>query len=229
MDISAVFKQFDSLNEFKDITDSFNYFFKEYEMAMIELKSDIEIIDLEWYAKYGYSPFEHIKTRMKSPLSLRNKIERKGIPFTTTAIRETINDIIGLRIVTSFEDDVYKIYELIANRSDLRIKRVKDYIKYPKASGYKSLHVIVEVELVLSEGHVWIPAEIQIRTLAMDFFASLEHKLQYKYNTKQLTSEMRRELYDVAQASSMLDEKMSHVRDNLMGEKPIEINMDYLN
>ncbi|WP_414055891.1 GTP pyrophosphokinase [Macrococcus equi] len=184
MDINQIFNKIEEQTEFIKMAEDFQYFFKEYEMGLLELTSDIDIIDLEWQARYGYSPFEHVKTRIKAPLSLREKINRKGVEPSLEAIRANIFDIIGVRIVTTFEEDVYKICELLSSRSDLRIVRVKDYIKQPKPSGYKSLHLIVETELVLSEGVKWIPAEIQIRTLAMDFFASTEHKLQYKYNTK---------------------------------------------
>ncbi|MCU7556215.1 GTP pyrophosphokinase family protein [Macrococcus capreoli] len=216
MDINQIFNKIEEQTEIVKVAEEFQYFFKEYEMGMLELTSDIDIIDLEWQARYGYSPFEHVKTRIKAPLSLREKLQRKGIDFTLDAIRENIFDIIGVRIVTTFEEDVYKIYEILSRRSDLRVIRVKDYIKHPKPSGYKSLHLIVETELVLSEGVKWIPAEIQIRTLAMDFFASTEHKLQYKYNTKQLSDEIRNELRAVADASSELDRKMTEVRNTIL-------------
>lgn len=216
MDVNQIFSKIEEQTEFVKMAEEFQYFFKEYEMGLLELTSDIEIIDLEWQARHGYSPFEHVKSRIKAPLSLRDKLNRKGIPITLDDIRANIFDIIGVRIVTTFEEDVYKICELLSGRSDLRIVRVKDYIKNPKPSGYKSLHLIVETELVLSEGVKWIPAEIQIRTLAMDFFASTEHKLQYKYNTKQLSDEIRRELREVADASAELDRKMTEVRNTIL-------------
>lgn len=216
MEIDKVMERIEDQSELIKLVEDFSYLFKEYEMGLLELKSDIEIIDLEWQAKYGYSPFEHVKTRIKSPLSLKDKLKRKGIDYNLESIQQNIFDIIGVRIVTTFEDDVYKIYDILKGRNDLRIKRVKDYIKNPKPSGYKSLHLIVETELVLSEGVKWVPAEIQIRTLAMDFFASTEHKLQYKYNTKKLSDSIRQELREVADVSSVLDRKMTEVRNTIM-------------
>ncbi|UOB20970.1 GTP pyrophosphokinase [Macrococcus armenti] len=216
MEIDKVMERIEDQSELIKLVEDFSYLFKEYEMGLLELKSDIEIIDLEWQAKYGYSPFEHVKTRIKSPLSLKDKLKRKGIDYSLESIQQNIFDIIGVRIVTTFEDDVYKIYDILQGRNDLRIKRVKDYIKNPKPSGYKSLHLIVETELVLSEGVKWVPAEIQIRTLAMDFFASTEHKLQYKYNTKKLSDSIRQELREVADVSSVLDRKMTEVRNTIM-------------
>ncbi|UBH13607.1 GTP pyrophosphokinase [Macrococcus armenti] len=216
MEIDKVMERIEDQSELIKLVEDFSYLFKEYEMGLLELKSDIEIIDLEWQAKHGYSPFEHVKTRIKSPLSLKDKLKRKGIDYSLESIQQNIFDIIGVRIVTTFEDDVYKIYDILNGRNDLRIKRVKDYIKNPKQSGYKSLHLIVETELVLSEGVKWVPAEIQIRTLAMDFFASTEHKLQYKYNTKKLSDSIRQELREVADVSSVLDRKMTEVRNTIM-------------
>lgn len=216
MDIENVMQKIEDQSEIIKLVEDFSYLFKEYEMGLLELKSDIEVIDLEWQAKYGYSPFEHIKTRIKSPISLRDKLKRKEIDFNLKSIQENIFDIIGVRIVTTFEDDVYKIYDILKGRNDLKIVRVKDYIKNPKQSGYKSLHLIVETELVLSEGVKWVPAEIQIRTLSMDFFASTEHKLQYKYNTQKLNDSIRRELKEVADASSELDRKMTEVRNTIL-------------
>lgn len=221
-ELKKLYDTYESMSEAHQLFDEFSLFYKEYEMGLLELQSDIEIIELEWESKYEYSPFEHIKTRIKTPMSLREKIERKHVPFSLQGIRDNIFDIIGVRIVTTFEDDVYKIYDMLKNRSDLRIKRVKDYIKNPKPSGYKSLHLIVETELVLSEGAKWIPAEIQIRTLAMDFFASTEHKLQYKYNTRELSDQIKKELYEVAVASSKLDEQMTHVRNAILIQDQIE-------
>lgn len=148
MEIDKVMERIEDQSELIKLVEDFSYLFKEYEMGLLELKSDIEIIDLEWQAKYGYSPFEHVKTRIKSPLSLKDKLKRKGIDYNLESIQQNIFDIIGVRIVTTFEDDVYKIYDILKGRNDLRIKRVKDYIKNPKPSGYKSLHLIVETELV---------------------------------------------------------------------------------
>ena len=118
-------------------------FFIPYEMALYELKSDFNIIDLEWKSKHGYSPIEHMKTRLKTIMSLVEKIENKEIPLTQESIKQEIRDIVGVRIVTSFIDDVYLLKEHIEQREDIRMIRVKDYIKEPKKSGYKSLHLVV--------------------------------------------------------------------------------------
>ncbi len=199
-------------------------FVKSYEMVLLELESDFKILDLEWNATYSYSPIEHIKTRLKNPISLIKKIESKNIPFKQEAIRAAIRDIAGIRIVTGFVDDVYMMLEHIKQREDLRIIQIKDYIENPKPSGYRSLHVIIESKIILSNTVVWIPAEIQIRTLSMDFWASLEHKLQYKYKYKsieELPVQDRQLLKEVAQSSFENDIQMSELRQKLLATKQV--------
>ncbi len=192
-------------------------FIKRYEMVLKELESDFAILDLEWKATYGYSPIEHIKTRLKNPISLIEKMEKRNVVFDQQQICDAIHDIAGIRIVTSFIDDVYMLFDHIQNREDLRIKEAKDYIENPKASGYRSLHIIVESQVILSNTVIWVPAEIQIRTLSMDFWASLEHKLQYKYKRKgEIPNEDREILKTVAKSSFEDDVKMSTLRHKLL-------------
>lgn len=202
-------------------------FIKSYEMVLIELESDFKILDLEWNATYGYSPIEHIKTRLKSPTSLIKKMESRNVTFNQEDISRSIKDIAGIRIVTGFIDDVYMLLDHIKQREDLRIIEIKDYIENPKPSGYRSLHVIAESQVILSNAVIWVPAEIQIRTLSMDFWASLEHKLQYKYknsddikdNTKELPNKDRKLLQDVAVSSFQNDIEMSKLRQKLLATK----------
>lgn len=198
-------------------------FIKSYEMVLIELESDFKILDLEWNATYGYSPIEHIKIRLKNPTSLIKKMESRNITFNQEDISRSIKDIAGIRIVTGFIDDVYMLLDHIKQREDLRITEVKDYIENPKPSGYRSLHVIAESQVILSNAVIWVPAEIQIRTLSMDFWASLEHKLQYKYKNsrdiKELPSKDRQLLQDVAVSSFQNDVEMSKLRQKLLATK----------
>ncbi|MBS4200461.1 GTP pyrophosphokinase family protein [Bacillus sp. FJAT-49732] len=191
-------------------------FFLPYQMALHELESDFKIIDLEWKTRYGYSVIEHKKTRIKTLRSLVEKIQRKEIPLTQEAVRNEIRDILGVRIVTSFVDDVYMLKEHIQQREDIRIIRVKDYIQDPKMSGYKSLHLIVETQVILSNEIIWVPAEIQIRTSAMDFWASTEHKLNYKYQGETIPEDAQKQLIELAKASSLMDKEMSRLRTQLL-------------
>ncbi|MGE6259712.1 GTP pyrophosphokinase [Heyndrickxia sporothermodurans] len=198
------------------VLDNWRGFFLPYQMALHELESDFKIIDLEWKTQHGYSPIEHMKTRMKKLRSLVEKIQRKEIPLTQEAVRNEIRDILGVRIVTSFIDDAYMLKEHIEQREDIRIIRIKDYIQNPKNSGYKSLHLIVETQVILSNEIIWVPAEIQIRTSAMDFWASTEHKLNYKYQGETIPEDAKKQLIALAKASSLMDKEMSILRNKLL-------------
>ncbi|MGZ9583971.1 GTP pyrophosphokinase [Paenibacillus marinisediminis] len=191
-------------------------FYLQYKMALNELQSDFQIIDLEWKAQRGYSPIEHMKGRMKKAMSLFKKIEKKGISFTQEEVKEKIFDIAGLRIVTTFIDDVYLLKEHIEQREDIRVLRVKDYIQNPKPSGYKSLHMVVQTQIILSKEVLWVPAEIQIRTSSMDFWASTEHKLNYKYEGGEVPEEAKAELLELSQSAYELDKQMSKLRRQLL-------------
>ncbi|MEJ9229879.1 GTP pyrophosphokinase family protein [Peribacillus butanolivorans] len=198
------------------VLDNWTGFFLPYQMALHELESDFKVIDLEWKTLHGYSPIEHMKTRLKKLRSLVEKIQRKEIPLTQEAVRNEIRDILGVRIVTSFIDDVYMLKEHIEQREDIRMIRVKDYIQDPKMSGYKSLHLIVETQVILSNEIIWVPAEIQIRTSAMDFWASTEHKLNYKYQGETIPEDAQKQLIELAKASSLMDKEMSRLRTKLL-------------
>ncbi|RID82799.1 GTP pyrophosphokinase family protein [Mesobacillus zeae] len=193
-------------------------FFIQYEMALNELESDFRIIDLEWKTNHGYSPIEHLKTRLKTLPSLVQKIESKNIPLTYESIQQHIKDIAGVRIVASFLDDIYMLKKHLEEREDLRILEVKDYIANQKKSGYKSLHLIVETQIILCSEVLWVPAEIQIRTSAMDFWASTEHKLNYKYHGQEVPQEAKDQLVELSEAAYMLDTKMSTLRNQLLKE-----------
>ncbi|MFE4133260.1 GTP pyrophosphokinase family protein [Peribacillus sp. YIM B13482] len=198
------------------VLDNWRGFFLPYQMALHELESDFKVIDLEWKTQHGYSPIEHMKTRMKKLSSLVEKIQKKEIPLTQEAVRNEIRDILGVRIVTSFIDDVYMLKEHIEQREDIRMIRVKDYIQDPKMSGYKSLHLIVETQVILSNEIIWVSAEIQIRTSAMDFWASTEHKLNYKYQGETIPEDAQKQLIELAKASSLMDKEMSRLRTKLL-------------
>ncbi|KON90458.1 GTP pyrophosphokinase [Sporosarcina globispora] len=198
------------------VIDNWRGFFLPYQMALHELESDFKIIDLAWKTQHGYSPIEHMKTRMKTIKSLVEKIQKKEIHLTQEAVRNEIRDIAGVRIVTSFIEDVYMLKEHIEQREDIRIIRVKDYIQDPKMSGYKSLHLIVETQVILSNEILWVPAEIQIRTSAMDFWASTEHKLNYKYQGETIPEDAKKQLIELAKASSLMDKEMSRLRAKLL-------------
>lgn len=189
--------------------------FRYYEMAITELESDLGIIDLDWQTRLGYSPIEHVKTRMKTLPSIVRKMKRKELPLDVEALWEHIHDVAGIRIVTSFRDDIYSILHHLQTRDDLDIIEIKDYIEHPKPSGYRSLHLIVKTKVYLADRIIWVPAEIQIRTLAMDFWAATEHKLQYKYQHA-VPEASKEELIEASLMADALDTQMGRIRQEIV-------------
>ena len=152
-----------------------------YNSALKAISTKIEILNNEFIHLYNYNPIEHIKSRLKTPESIVKKLKRNGREVTIANMTEYLSDIAGIRIICSFTSDIYRIADLIARQSDITVLYVKDYISRPKPNGYKSYHMVVTVPIYLSEGPVDTRVEIQIRTIAMDFWASLEHKIYYKF------------------------------------------------
>ena len=178
-----------------------------YDSALKEINTKIEILNSEFVHIYGHTPIEHIKSRLKTPDSIVRKLKRDGHDVTIQNMVEKLNDIAGIRIICSFTSDIYQIAQMISNQSDVKVLTVKDYIASPKPNGYKSYHLVVLIPIFLSDGRVDTKVEIQIRTIAMDFWASLEHKIYYKFegNAPEYIS---RELQECAQMVSELDDKM---------------------
>ncbi|NVB34956.1 GTP pyrophosphokinase family protein [Bacillus licheniformis] len=182
-----------------------------YKFALDQMDTKFSIISQEYNLIHGHNPIEHTKSRVKSFESLINKLVRKGCDITTKAAKEHINDIAGLRIVCSFLSDIYNMVEVLREHEDIKILKMKDYIKNPKPNGYRSLHLIVEVPVYLTNRVEHAKVEIQIRTIAMDFWASLEHKIYYKLNNE-VPNQLTDELKEAADIANYLDEKMLHIR-----------------
>lgn len=182
-----------------------------YKFALDQMDTKFSIISQEYNLIHGHNPIEHTKSRVKSFESLINKLVRKGCDITTKAAKEHINDIAGLRIVCSFLSDIYNMVEVLKEHEDIMILKMKDYIKNPKPNGYRSLHLIVEVPVYLTNRVEHAKVEIQIRTIAMDFWASLEHKIYYKLNNE-VPNQLTDELKEAADIANYLDEKMLHIR-----------------
>ena len=190
-----------------DDVDSWKTVMFLYNSALKEVGTKLEILNDEFKHVHSYNPIEHIKTRIKTPESIVKKLKRYGHEISIDNMIRYINDIAGVRFICSFTSDIYRLAAMIGNQSDLKVLTIKDYIKNPKDSGYKSYHMLVSVPIFLSDSVVNTKVEIQIRTIAMDFWASLEHKIYYKFegNAPDYISE---DLKDCADMVSMLDEKM---------------------
>lgn len=190
-----------------DDVDSWKTVMFLYNSALKEVGTKLEILNDEFKHVHSYNPIEHIKTRIKTPESIVKKLKRYGHEISIDNMIRYINDIAGVRLICSFTSDIYRLAAMIGNQSDLKVLTIKDYIKNPKDSGYKSYHMLVSVPIFLSDSVVNTKVEIQIRTIAMDFWASLEHKIYYKFegNAPEYISEDLKECADMV---SMLDEKM---------------------
>lgn len=178
-----------------------------YNSALKEINTKLEILNSEFKLAHQYNPIEHITSRIKSPQSIAKKIRHKGKELTVENIVKYINDIAGIRVICSFTSDIYRIADLIAKQSDIKVLKVKDYIMEPKKNGYSSYHMIVSVPIFLSNNVIETKVEIQIRTIAMDFWASLEHKIYYKFEGNAPES-IRTELKECANIVNYLDQKM---------------------
>ena len=187
--------------------DSWNTIIFLYNSALKEVRTKVEILNDEFQQVHQYNPIEYIKSRIKAPESIVKKLKRYGYDSSIDNMVNYINDIAGIRIVCSFTSDIYRLAEMIGNQSDLKVMTIKDYIKNPKESGYKSYHMLVSVPIFLSDSVVDTKVEIQIRTIAMDFWASLEHKIYYKFEGN-APDYISRELRECAEMVSSLDDKM---------------------
>lgn len=182
-----------------------------YKCAMLEVETRFNVLNEEYILEHGRAPVNSIKSRLKTLPSLREKLERKNIPFDVDTMEEQLNDIAGVRVICSFPEDVYTMANAFLAMDDIEVLQEKDYIKNPKPNGYRSLHLIVAIPVHLAERKRMTKVEIQLRTIAMDFWASLEHQLRYKQDNE-FTEEMATELYACAQLSAALDLRMDKLR-----------------
>ncbi|MDD1503561.1 GTP pyrophosphokinase family protein [Lysinibacillus sp. CNPSo 3705] len=185
-------------------------FFLVYKFALQEIETKITILQEEFKLIHEYNPIEHLSTRVKSPKSILLKVKKKNLEPSIEAIREDIRDIAGVRITCSFVEDIYKVSAMLQAQNDIEVVDVKDYIAYPKGNGYQSLHLIIKIPIFMSDRMEKVYVEIQIRTIAMDFWASLEHKIYYKYN-KEVPEHIRFELKEAAIQVAELDRKMERL------------------
>ncbi|MDQ6597457.1 GTP pyrophosphokinase family protein [Bacillus salipaludis] len=203
-------EQFLNIKEIKELKVELTRFMMAYKFALDEMNTKISILQDEFNFIHDYNPIEHVKSRLKSPESILKKVYRKDFDFTLASIKENIKDIAGIRITCSFRSDIYEISKMIANQKDVRVVEYKDYIQNPKPNGYQSLHLILEVPIFMSDREELVYVEVQIRTIAMDFWASLEHKIYYKYN-EEVPQKMIVELKEAATMATHLDQKMERL------------------
>ncbi|WP_229116124.1 GTP pyrophosphokinase [Parenemella sanctibonifatiensis] len=209
-----------TMADLKRFRDAMTRFMLSYRFGIDEIMTKIDILKTEFEHLHEYSPIEHVSSRLKTPQSILTKARRRGIPVTMTSIQENILDIAGVRVVCSFINDAYALADLLTAQRDLTVVQVKDYIKHPKSNGYKSLHLIVKVPVFLSSSVEDVHVELQIRTIAMDFWASLEHKIYYKFD-QDVPADMLDELAAAAHTASELDERMQRIHHDVAALKPV--------
>lgn len=182
--------------------------------ALKEIGTKLEILNDEFHHIHQYNPIEHIKSRIKTPESIVKKLKKKGVDVNLENMVKYVNDIAGIRIICSFTSDIYRIADMLRKQNDIKVISVKDYIENPKESGYKSYHMLVSIPIYLSDSVVDTKVEIQIRTIAMDFWASLEHKMNYKFESN-APEEIRAELFECAMMVEQLDKRMLYINEEI--------------
>ncbi len=185
-----------------------------YQAAIREVQTKLENLDNEFQLKHQRNPIHHMQSRMKSIESMMEKLRRKSFSVSIDSALEHLTDIAGVRVICSYVQDVYTVANLLTRQDDIRLIRVRDYIQNPKENGYRSLHLIVEIPVYLSEGRIPVPVEVQIRTIAMDFWATLEHSLRYKA-ADEVPESISLELQQTAEDIAAIDQRMQSIHDRV--------------
>lgn len=202
---------FDENEPSADLLLQFQELMMRYESAIREVRTKFEVLNAELSLRTSRNPIENIESRVKRPLSIVEKLRRLGVPITIESIMENLSDVAGVRVICSFIDDIYSVAEMLARQDDVTVLTVKDYIKKPKPNGYRSYHMIVEIPVFFSKEKKMMRVEIQLRTVAMDFWASLEHQMKYKKDNAD-RPEIAAELKSCAETIAATDARMMGVR-----------------
>ena len=188
-----------------------------YNCAIREVRTKLEVLNDELAVRSRHNPIEMIKSRVKKPVSIAGKLKRRGYEMSVDSIRGNLNDVAGIRVICAFIDDIYKIAGMLSSQDDITVIQVKDYIRHPKANGYRSYHMIVEIPVFFSDEKVPMRVEVQIRTIAMDFWASLEHQMKYKQDIEG-AEEIVERLAQIAGQINRTDMEMQEIRDRIQGK-----------
>ena len=194
--------------------EGFAVFRHAYRAAIKEVRTKIEILSEDFAVRHDYNPIHHMERRLKIPASIEEKLERLGKEVSIESAKDNIFDIAGIRVVCNFVEDVYTLADMLIAQNDVKLITKKDYIENPKPNGYRSLHLVISVPVFLLDGREEVPVEVQIRTVAMDFWASLEHNLRYK-KTKEIPARIDIELKACAEVSATLDKRMQKIFNEL--------------
>ena len=206
------------LEQLKALKQELTRFMMSYKFGLEEIQTKIEILKQEFELVHEYNPIEHVKSRLKNPESILKKVQRRGYDWTIDSIRDNVRDIAGIRINCSFVSDIYKVSDMLQKQKDITVVEFKDYIAAPKPNGYQSLHMILQIPVFMSDRTEDVYVEVQIRTIAMDFWASLEHKIYYKYD-KDVPQHLKDGLKEAAETITALDRKMEQIHQEMQQVK----------
>ncbi len=205
--------------EVDEIFSNAKTFMTYYRCAMLEIETKFNVLNEQFSLRHERNPIEYIKTRLKSFESITSKLQRKNLLISLENVAKELNDVAGVRVVCSFIDDIYLLADCLINQDDVRLIKMKDYIKNPKKNGYRSLHLIVEIPIFLQKEKKYIKVEVQLRTIAMELWANLEHRMRYKKNlNEEILKIIDYELYECASISHLLDTRMKEIRKIVEGE-----------
>ncbi len=205
--------------EFQRMVDEFLAVQCRYQAAIRQVQTRLEILDDEFSLRVKRNPIHSMQNRLKTIQSMMDKLRRRSLPVSMASAVENLTDIAGIRVICSYIQDIYIVADAITAQDDIRVIRVRDYIREPKPNGYRSLHLVLGVPVYLRDGRVTVPVEVQIRTIAMDFWATLEHNLRYKVHGG-VPQEISDELLQTARDIAALDERMQHIHDRVEGLEP---------
>lgn len=200
-------KHLGSVQEFKE-------FMMRYSSALREIRTKFEVLNDHLSVAYNRNPIEMIKSRVKMPNSILKKLQKRGLEISYSSIEKNIHDVAGIRIICSFVNDIYEVAQMLVSQDDVKLLEVKDYIKNPKPNGYRSYHMIVEIPVFFTNNKMNIKVEVQLRTIAMDFWASLEHKIHYKKDLPN-SEEIVAQLKECAELITAADLKMQEINDKI--------------
>ena len=211
---NITYNDIENMLKMKDQIKDFQVLMMKYECALSEVRTKLDVLNKEMSLINNRNPFESIKMRIKTPVSIYKKLSSKGLEFTLDNIETNLSDIAGIRVICSFVDDIYMLAKCLADQDDITVLQRKDYIEHPKKSGYRSLHLIIEVPIFLSNEKEYMKVEVQFRTIAMDFWASLEHKMKYKKNIEN-QEVITDDLKFSADLINQLDLRMQQIREKI--------------
>jgi len=218
------FQQYAVQEAMANSMEQFQQLVTKYGCAIKEVRTKFEVLNEELSIKSKRNPIHAIKSRIKNPKSIIDKLQRKGLAFTLDNMQNELNDVAGVRVICDFVDDIYEIADMLLKQDDIKLISYKDYIREPKPNGYRSYHMIVETPVFFSEGKEFLKVEVQLRTIAMDFWASLEHELKYKKDLSQIDSaSISAQLLECATTIADMDSKMQEIKNQIYPKFPHEL------